>query len=80
MVNLSGAALLGGVTGAAISGNALVLADGRAGLLHHPLDVDAGTHRLGQDDRPALAVANLVGPLLAGFGALGLGHAIGAAV
>jgi CrcB protein len=81
IVNLSGAALLGLLVGAAVSGNALVLA-GTATLGSY---TTLSTwmfeiHRLGQDDQLAIAAANLLGSLLVGFAALTLGHAIGAAL
>jgi fluoride exporter len=64
-VNLSGAALLGGVAGAAVTGTALTL---------------AGTATLGEDDQRPIALANLVGSLVIGFAALSAGHAVGAAL
>jgi CrcB protein len=81
LVNLSGAALLGVLAGAAVSGDALVLA-GTATLGSYTTLSTwmLETHRLGEDDQLTLAAANLLGPLLAGFGALALGHAIGAAL
>ena len=81
VVNLSGAALLGGLVGAAVSGNALELAGtatlgGYTTLSTWMLE----THRLGQGDQLAAAAANLVGSLLIGFGAAAAGHAIGGAL
>jgi CrcB protein len=81
VVNLSGAALLGVAAGAALSGNALVLAGTAALGSYTTLSTwMLETHRLGQDDQLVLAAANLVGSLLTGFGALALGHAIAAAL
>ena len=87
-VNLSGAALLGGVAGAAVTGTALTLA--------HQIEQDLSktalvsyttlstwmleSHRLGEDDQRPIALANLVGSLVIGFAALSAGHAVGAAL
>jgi fluoride exporter len=81
VVNLSGAALLGVLAGAAVTGNALVLA-GTATLGSYTTLSTwmLETHRLGQDDQLALAASNVLASLLVGFGALALGHVIGAAV
>ena len=81
MVNISGAALLGGVSGAALSGNALILA-GTATLGSYTTLSTwmLESHRLGQDDQLAVALANLMGSLFVGFAALALGHAVGAAL
>jgi fluoride exporter len=81
VVNLSGAALLGLVVGAAVSGNALVLtATATLGSYTTLSTWIFETHRLGQDDQLAIGAANLLGSLLIGFAALALGHAIGAAL
>jgi CrcB protein len=80
-VNLSGAALLGLLVGAAVSGNALVLTGTATLGSYTTLSTWIfETHRLGQDDQLATAAANLLGSLLIGFAALALGHAIGAAL
>jgi CrcB protein len=64
-----------------VSGNALVLAGTAALGSYTTLSTwMLETHRLGQDDQLALAAVNLLGSLLIGFGALALGHAIGAAL
>lgn len=78
IVNLSGAALLGGLAGAAVTGNAQVLA-GTATLGSYTTLSTwmLETHRLAADDQRAIATANLVGSLLIGFAAIAAGHAIG---
>jgi CrcB protein len=80
-VNLSGAALLGGLVGAALSGTALVLA-GTATLGSYTTLSTwmLESHRLAQDDQLPFAALNLLGSLFAGFGAVAAGHAIGAAL
>lgn len=81
VVNLSGAALLGGLAGAAVSGNASVLA-GTATLGSYTTLSTwmLETHRLAQDDQMLIAGANLLGSLVAGFAAVAAGHAVGAAL
>jgi CrcB protein len=81
VVNVSGAALLGGLAGAAVSGNASVLA-GTATLGSYTTLSTwmLETHRLAQDDQMLIAGANLLGSLLAGFAAVAAGHAVGAAL
>jgi fluoride exporter len=81
MVNLSGAVLLGGLVGASVGGNALVLT-GTATLGSYTTLSTwmLETHRLAQDDQLPAAAANLLGSLLIGFAAVALGHAIGAAL
>jgi fluoride exporter len=81
VVNLTGAALLGILVGAAVSGNALVLA-GTATLGSYTTlsTLMLETHRLGQDDQLPLAAANLLASMFVGFAAVALGHAIGAAL
>lgn len=81
VVNLSGAALLGGLVGAALSGTALVLA-GTATLGSYTTMSTwiLESHRLGQDNQLLAGAANLLGSLLLGFGAAAAGHAIGAAL
>jgi CrcB protein len=80
-VNLSGAALLGGVAGAAVTGTALTLA-GTATLGSYTTLSTwmLESHRLGEDDQMPVALANLVGSLVIGFAALAAGHAVGAAL
>ncbi len=80
-VNLSGAALLGGVAGAAVTGTALTLA-GTATLGSYTTLSTwmLESHRLGEDDQMPIAWANLVGSLIIGFAALATGHAVGAAL
>jgi len=80
-INISGAALLGGLTGAAVSGNASVLA-GTATLGSYTTLSTwmLESHRLGQDDQLRVAMLNLFGSLVVGFGAVALGHAVGVAL
>jgi fluoride exporter len=81
IVNLSGAVLLGGLAGAAVSGSAFVLSGTAAIGSYTTLSTwMLETHRLGQDDQLVLAGANLVGSLLVGFAALAAGHAVGASL
>jgi CrcB protein len=81
VVNISGAALLGGVSGAALTGNALILA-GTATLGSYTTLSTwmLESHRLGQDDQLVIAAVNLLGSLVVGFAAVALGHAVGAAL
>ena len=81
VVNVSGAALLGGVAGAALTGTALTLA-GTATLGSYTTLSTwmLESHRLGQDDQLLIGLANLVGSLVIGFAALAAGHAVGAAL
>jgi CrcB protein len=81
VVNISGAALLGAVAGAALTGNALILA-GTATLGSYTTLSTwmLESHRLGQDDQLPVALANLLGSLVIGFAAVALGHAVGAAL
>jgi CrcB protein len=79
VVNLSGAAVLGGLAGAAVTGDALVLLGTATIGSYTTLSTwMLETHRLGQDDQLVLAGANLLGSLLVGFAAVAAGHAIGA--
>jgi CrcB protein len=80
-VNISGAALLGGVAGAALTGNALILA-GTATLGSYTTLSTwmLESHRLAQDDQLVIGMANLLGSLVIGFGAVALGHVVGAAL
>lgn len=81
VVNLSGAALLGGLAGAAVSGTALVLAGtATVGSYTTMSTWMLESHRLGQDGQFPAVAANLVGSLLVGFAAAAAGHAIGAAL
>ena len=81
VVNLSGAALLGGLVGAAVTGNALVLGGTATIGSYTTLSTwMLESHRLAQDDQFVLAAANLVGSLVFGLAAVALGHAIGAAL
>jgi fluoride exporter len=81
IVNISGAALLGGVAGAALTGNGLILA-GTATLGSYTTLSTwmLESHRLGQDDQLGVALANLLGSLVIGFAAVAVGHAVGAAL
>lgn len=81
VVNLTGATLLGLLVGAAVTGNALVLA-GTATLGSYTTlsTLMLETHRLGQDDQLRLAAANLLASMFVGYAAVALGHAIGAAL
>jgi len=81
VVNISGAALLGLVSGIALTGNALILA-GTATLGSYTTLSTwmLESHRLGQDDLLGVGLANLAGSLIVGFAAVSLGHAIGAAL
>jgi fluoride exporter len=80
-INISGAALLGGLTGAAVTGNASILA-GTATLGSYTTLSTwmLESHRLGQDDQLGVALANLLGSLVIGFAAVALGHAVGVAL
>jgi CrcB protein len=77
-VNISGGALLGLLAGAAVGGDALVLAGTATLGSYTTLSTWMfETHRLAQGDEMRLAVANLLGTLVIGFAAVALGHAIG---
>jgi CrcB protein len=78
-VNLTGAAVLGVLTGAALHGTALFLA-GTATLGSYTTFSTwmLETHRLGQDGELALGMINVAASLLVGFAAAAFGHAIGA--
>ena len=81
IVNLSGAALLGGLVGAAVSGNAFVLAGTATIGSYTTLSTwMLETHRLAQDDQLLAAAINVLGSLLVGFAAVAAGHGIGAAL
>jgi fluoride exporter len=80
-VNLSGAALLGGLAGAAVTGTALLLAGTAALGSYTTLSTWVlESHRLAQDDQLSAAAVNVLGSLVVGFGAVAAGHAIGAAL
>jgi CrcB protein len=81
VVNISGAALLGAVAGAALTGNALILA-GTATLGSYTTLSTwmLESHRLAQDDQLGVALANLLGSVVIGFAAVALGHVVGAAL
>lgn len=80
-VNASGALLLGLLTGAALSGQALTLA-GSATIGSYTTFSTwmLETHRLGEDGRVLAGAANLLVSVLAGIGAALLGRTIGAAL
>lgn len=80
-VNLSGAAALGLLVGAALSGDARVLLGTATIGSYTTLSTWVlETHRLAQDDQLRPAAVNLVGSLVIGFAALALGHALGTAL
>jgi CrcB protein len=77
VVNLSGALVLGVVTGAALHADALRLT--ATGLLGSYTTFSTWmfeTHRLGEDGELGLAVLNVALSLIAGVGAVALGRAI----
>jgi CrcB protein len=78
-INASGALLLGGLTGLAVSGNALLLA-GSATLGSYTTFSTwmLETHRLREDARFLAAFANIVISLAVGVGAAALGRTLGA--
>jgi CrcB protein len=81
VVNLSGAALLGGLVGAAVTGTAFVLVGTATVGSYTTLSTwMLESHRLGQNDQLPSAAVNLLGSLLIGFAAVAGGHAIGAAL
>lgn len=78
VVNLTGAALLGLLVGAAVSGDALLLAGTATLGSYTTLSTWMfETHRLGQDGQLGLAAANLVASLLVGLAAVSVGHWVG---
>jgi CrcB protein len=79
VVNVSGSFLLGLVCGLALSGDALVLA-GTATLGSYTTFSTwmLETERAREQDRPSIAILNVVVSLLVGFGAVALGRTIGA--
>ncbi len=78
VVNLSGALLLGLITGLAVEGDALVLL-GSATLGSYTTFSTwmLESERLTEDRRPAVATLNILLSLIAGVGAIALGRAIG---
>lgn len=78
-VNISGAFLLGLLTGLALTGDALVLA-GSATLGSYTTFSTwmLETHRLGEEGELGWAAVNVLGSLLAGVTAVALGRVIGA--
>ncbi|MFL5860698.1 MAG: fluoride efflux transporter CrcB [Solirubrobacteraceae bacterium] len=81
VVNLSGAALLGGLAGAALTGNALTVAGSATLGSYTTLSTwMLESHRLAQDDQLTIALANLLGSLVIGFAAVAAGHAMGGAL
>jgi CrcB protein len=78
-INASGAFLLGGLTGLAVTGNALLLA-GTATLGSYTTFSTwmLETHRMREDASFLPALANIVISLGVGLGAAALGRAIGA--
>jgi fluoride exporter len=81
VVNISGAALLGAVAGAALTGNALVVAG--TAMLGSYTTLSTWmleSHRLGQDDQLMIGLGNLLGSLVIGFAAVAAGHAVGGAL
>jgi CrcB protein len=80
VVNLSGAFVLGILTGLALKGNALLL--GGTALLGSYTTFSTWVfeaHRLGEDGQPALLWLNIAVSLVVGVAAAALGRTIGAA-
>jgi fluoride exporter len=78
VVNVSGALLLGLLTGLALAGDALLLAG--TALLGSYTTFSTWmfeTHRLAEDDETSAAVANVVLSLVAGVAAAALGRFLG---
>ena len=81
VVNISGAALLGGVAGVALTGNALIVAGTATLGSYTTLSTWVlESHRLGQDDQLVIGLINLAGSLVVGFAAVAAGHAVGGAL
>ena len=81
VVNLTGSVLLGLLVGAAVHGDALVLAGTATIGSYTTLSTwMLESHRLGQDDQLPIAVVNILASLFGGFAATALGHALGAAL
>ncbi len=80
-VNVSGAAVLGLVTGIALHGDALLVAStGALGSYTTFSTWMLESHRLGEDGRGVLMGVNLAVSAIAGLGAAALGRALGAAL
>jgi fluoride exporter len=79
VVNITGALLLGLITGLAVEGDALVLL-GAATLGSYTTFSTwmLETQRLAEDGLASVAVVNILLSLAVGVGAVALGHAIGA--
>lgn len=77
-INMTGAFVLGLLTGLALGGDALILA-GTAALGSYTTFSTwmLETHRLAEDGELRLALVNAAGSLLAGVGAAALGRVIG---
>lgn len=81
VVNISGATALGLLAGLALTGNALVLAGGATLGSYTTFSAwMLESQRLNEDEKPVLALVNIVGSLVLGLGGVALGHAIGARV
>jgi CrcB protein len=77
-VNLAGAVALGIVAGAALHGDALVIvAGGGIGSFTTFSTWILDSHRLDQADHTRLALLNIGVSIVAGFGAVALGHWLG---
>lgn len=81
VVNASGALLLGALTGAALSGGALVLA-GTATIGSYTTFSTwmLETHRLGEDGELLAGTLNVVASLIAGLAAVAFGRLVGEAL
>jgi CrcB protein len=80
-VNLSGAVVLGVLAGAALSGTAYtIVAGGGVGTYTTFSTWMLESHRAGEDGEAWVLWANIAVSLVAGLGAVALGHAIGAAL
>jgi CrcB protein len=81
VVNISGAFVLGFLSGVALEGDAALLA-GTATIGSYTTFSTwmLETHRLGEDEERGLMAANVVAGLAVGFGAAALGRAIGGAL
>jgi CrcB protein len=78
-VNLTGALVLGALSGAHVGGDALRLAGvGFVGAYTTFSTWMLESHRLAEDGAGRAAAINLVGALVLGFAALALGHRLGA--
>jgi CrcB protein len=81
VVNLSGALVLGLVTGAALRGEALtIVAGGGLGSYTTFSTWMFESQRLGEANRGRLLLLNLVLPLAAGLGAVAMGRTVGGAL